>query len=95
MPLLPIASSRVSEPLKNQRLLSQLNADQLAIQRQQDQLSTGKRVVRVSDDPAAAGRAIILQRGIGRVEQLSRNATATESFSTRPPTRHSDASTRH
>lgn len=82
MPLLPIASSRVSEPLKNQRLLSQLNADQLAIQRQQDQLSTGKRVVRVSDDPAAAGRAIILQRGIGRVEQLSRNATATESFYT-------------
>jgi len=80
MAVLPIASSRVSEPLKNQRLLSQLNADQIAIQKGYDQLSTGKRVNRVSDDPAAAGRAIVLQRGIGRVEQLSRNAVATESF---------------
>ena len=80
MAVLPIASSRVSEPLKNQRLLSQLNADQIAIQRDYDQLSTGKRVNRVSDDPAAAGRAIVLQRGIGRVEQLSRNAVTTESY---------------
>lgn len=80
MAILPIASSRVSEPLKNQRLLSQLNSDQIGIQRNLDQLSTGKRVVRVSDDPAAAGRAIVLQRGIGRVEQLSRNAATTESF---------------
>ncbi len=82
MALLPISTTRVSEPLKNQRLLFQLNNDQLAIQNQYDQLSSGKRVTRVSDDPAAAGRAIILQRGISRVEQLSRNASVTESFYT-------------
>jgi len=82
MPILPVALSRVSEPLKSTRLLSQLNADQLAIQRQYDQLSTGQRVSRFSDDPAAAGRAIILQRGISRAEQLSRNAGVTESFYT-------------
>lgn len=80
MGILPVASSRVSEPLKTTRLLHQLNADQIAIQRSYDQLSSGKRVSRVSDDPAAAGRAIVLQRGISRVEQLTRNAGVTQSF---------------
>ncbi len=80
MALLPISSTRVSEPLKNQRLLNQLNSDQIALQRQFDQLSSGQRVTRVSDDPAAAGRAIILQRGISRADQLSRNAGVTQSF---------------
>lgn len=80
MGVLPVAGSRVTEPLKTARLVSQLNADQLAIQRAFDQLSSGRRVTKVSDDPAAAGRAIILQRGISRGEQLSRNAGVTESF---------------
>jgi flagellin-like hook-associated protein FlgL len=52
MGIMPVASSRVSEPLKTSRLLYQLNADQIAIQKSYDQLSTGKRVTRVSDDPA-------------------------------------------
>jgi len=80
MASLPISISRVSDPLKNQRLLSQLNADQVALQRSFDQMSTGLRVTKVSDDPAAAGRAITLQRGISRSEQLSRNAGITRSF---------------
>jgi len=80
MSLLPVGLSRISEPLKNQRLLGQLNTDQLAIQRLSDQLSTGKRINRISDDPAAAGRAFILQRGINRTEQFSRNAGVTASF---------------
>lgn len=80
MTSLPISISRVSDPLKNQRLLSQLNADQVALQRSFDQMSTGLRVSKISDDPAAAGRAITLQRGIHRSEQLSRNANVTRSF---------------
>jgi flagellar hook-associated protein 3 FlgL len=80
MSSLPISISRVSDPLKNLRLLSQLNADQVALQRSFDQMSTGLRVSKVSDDPAAAGRAITLQRGISRTEQLSRNANVTRSF---------------
>lgn len=82
MASLPISVSRVSDPLKNQRLLNQLNADQVALQRSFDQMSTGLRVSTVSDDPAAAGRAITLQRGISRSEQLSRNANVTRSFYT-------------
>lgn len=80
MSLLPVSTNRVSTPLTNQRLLFQLNNDQLAIQRQYDQLSTGQRVLRLSDDPAAAGRAISLHRGIDRSDQLARNADSTSSF---------------
>jgi len=76
----PISTARVSDPLKNMRLLNQLHTDQIALQRSFDQLSTGLRVTKVSDDPAAAGRAISLQRGINRSEQLSRNAGVTQSF---------------
>ncbi|KAA1262342.1 Flagellar hook-associated protein 3 [Rubripirellula obstinata] len=80
MSLLPVSTSRTSTPLSNQRLLFQLNNDQLQLQRQYDQLSTGQRVLRLSDDPAAAGRAITLHRGIDRSEQLIRNTTSTANF---------------
>jgi len=80
MSLLPVATNRTSTPLQNQRLMFQLNSDQLAIQRQYDQLSTGRRVLSISDDPAAASRAIGLQRGVSRTDQLVRNASAAEAF---------------
>ncbi|QDT05592.1 Flagellar hook-associated protein 3 [Rubripirellula lacrimiformis] len=80
MALLPISATRTSTPLSNQRLLFQLNNDQLAIQRQYDQLSTGQRVLSLSDDPAAANRAITLHRSIDNSNQLVRNATSTRSF---------------
>lgn len=80
MPLLPINTVRTSTPLSSQRSLFQLNADQVALQRNFDQLSTGRRVLRLSDDPAAAGRAITLQQGIDRGNQLIRNANSTSAF---------------
>lgn len=64
----------------NQRLMFQLNADQLALQRQYDQLSSGRRVLKLSDDPAAANRAIGLNRGIDRGDQLVRNANSTLAY---------------
>ncbi len=80
MPLLPVSTIRTSSALTTQRLLFQLNADQLELQRQYDQLSTGRRVLRLSDDAAAANRAIGLHRGIDRGDQLVRNANSTASF---------------
>ena len=80
MPLLPISTTRTSTPLTNQRLLAQLNSDQLSIQKQYDQLATGRRVLRLSDDPAAANRALSLTRGISRADQLVRNANSTDGF---------------
>lgn len=80
MPLLPVSTTRTSSTLTTQRLLFQLNADQIALQRQYDQLSTGRRVLRLSDDPAAASRAIGIHRSIDRGNQLVRNAQSTASF---------------
>ena len=80
MPLLPISTVRTSTPLTQQRLLFQLNADQLALQRQYDELSSGKSLLRLGDDPAAASRSINLQRGISRGEQLARNANSAQAF---------------
>lgn len=82
MALLPVTGTRTSTPLQTQRLLFQLNHDQLDLQRHYDQLSTGRRVLRISDDPAAASRAIGLQRSVEYNQQLARNATTTESFYT-------------
>ena len=80
MALLPVSTTRTSTPLTTQRLLFQLNADQLEIQRQYDQLSTGRRVLRMADDPSAAGRAVALHRGIDRANQLIRDADSTSGF---------------
>jgi len=80
MSVLPVTTVRTSFPLSNQRLLFQLNADQIALQRQYDQLSTGKRVLRLSDDPAAASRAIGLHRGIDHATQIGRNAASSLNF---------------
>ncbi|MEM6689118.1 MAG: flagellar hook protein [Planctomycetota bacterium] len=72
-----ISSVRTSTPLMTSRLMSQLNSNQIQLQDLYEQLSTGRRVNRVSDDPAAANRAISLQRSVARAEQLQRNAGAT------------------
>lgn len=80
MPALPISTVRTSSSLSTFRLISQLNADQVDLQKQFDQLSTGRRVQSFSDDPVAAGRALGLQRGINRGNQLLRNANSTAGF---------------
>ena len=82
MPSLPISTVRTSTPLSTRRLISQLNSDQIELQKRYDQLSTGKRVQSFSDDPAAASRALGLQRGINRGTQLLRNANAAAGYYT-------------
>ncbi len=80
MTSLPISTIRTSTSLNTYRLINQLNADQIALQNQFEQLSTGRRVQKFSDDPVAAGRALGLQRGINRNNQVLRNANSTASF---------------
>jgi len=80
MTSLPISAIRTSTSLNTYRLINQLNVDQIALQDQFDQLSTGRRVRSFSDDPVAAGRALGLQRGINRNNQVLRNANSTASF---------------
>ena len=80
MTLLPITANRTSTPLSTARLLQQLAADQLGLQRNFDQLSTGRRITSLGDDPAAAGRALSLSRDLRQTEQVLRNANATETY---------------
>lgn len=80
MSLLPIVTPRSSDTLQQQRLIRQVNADQTSLQSLYDQLSTGRRVLSGSEDPAAVARALGLSSGIALSEQQARNAQATASF---------------
>jgi flagellar hook-associated protein 3 FlgL len=74
MSLLPVVTPRTSHVLQQHRLTNQVNSDQIGLQRLYDQLSTGRRVLSGSDDPAAATRALGFQYSISQAEQMSRNA---------------------
>lgn len=80
MSVSPASGTRISVPLQTQQLISQLSADQTSIQSYYDQLSTGRRIQRMGDDPVVASRAIGLQNSIRYGEQLVRNADQASSF---------------
>ncbi len=81
-PVSSIPTSRVSELLIGQRVLSQLRADQQALFRVQDSISTGFRIQTPSDDAPAAVRAMGLQQLIERKEQVKVNLSTNQSFLT-------------
>lgn len=58
----PTAIGRVTSQQSISRLLFQIHSDEGAIQKLQTQLSTGHRIERASEDPAAAIRALAAQR---------------------------------
>lgn len=78
----PLPTTRISSLLVRQRLSSQLQRDQLEIFRLQNQLSTGYRISRPSEDAPAAQRAATLQRLIERKTQLKSNVDTGLSFLT-------------
>ncbi|WP_164102776.1 flagellin N-terminal helical domain-containing protein [Candidatus Laterigemmans baculatus] len=80
MSLLPVVTPRTSTPLQHQRLVYQVHADQVGLQRLYDQLSTGRRVLSPSDDPTAAARALSYQQGVDYSEQLVRNTKAASGY---------------
>ncbi len=80
--IVPLPTTRISNLLVRQRLSSQLQRDQLEIFRLQNQLSTGYRISRPSEDAPAAQRAATLQRLIERKTQLKSNVDTGLSFLT-------------
>ncbi len=80
MAISPIPTTRVSEQLLQQRLLSQLRSDQNAIFQLQNALSTGKRFSIPSESPSAALRSITLQRLIEQKTQVRANLVTSESY---------------
>jgi flagellar hook-associated protein 3 FlgL len=78
--LYPLPSTRTSSLLTQRRLISQVQQDQLAILRLQDQVSTGRRIAIPSDDPQAAIKAFTLQRLLAQKNQAQTNLQTTQSF---------------
>lgn len=69
----PVTAGRTSSSQSISRLLYQVNTDTSAIQKLQMQLSTGRRIERPSEDPAAAIRALGVQRALEFKGQVVNN----------------------
>ncbi|MFO1063252.1 MAG: flagellin [Pirellulales bacterium] len=76
----PATVGRVSQQQSLTRLLYQVNTDGNAIQDLQTQLSTGRRIQKPSQDPAAAIRALAAQRGQEFKNQVLTNLKASDSI---------------
>ncbi len=64
---------RVSTQMINERTLSTMLRQQSELSDTQDQLSTGRRVLTPSDDPASAARVLGLNRAVDTLEQYQSN----------------------
>ena len=78
--IIPLPNTRVSGMLVRQRLLAQLQGDQLDLFRLQNQVSTGQRFTLPSEDAPAARRAMTLQRLLERKTQIRSNIETGQSF---------------
>ena len=78
--IIPIPTTRVGDFFVRQRLIDQVQLDQLAMFKLQTQLSTGQRLQVPSDDAPAALRAINLQRLLDRKAQIRSNVQASNLF---------------
>ncbi len=78
--IIPIPTTRVGSLFVSQRLVDQVQHDQLSLFEIQNQISTGYRLQVPSDDAPAALRAINLQRLLDRKGQIRTNLQASNSF---------------
>src|SRR5689334_4019486 len=78
--IIPLPPTRISDSLVRQRLLSQLQSDQLDLFRLQNEVSTGRRITVPSEDVAASRRAMTLQRLLERKTQLKSNVETGQTF---------------
>src|SRR5262245_739473 len=76
----PVPSSRSTDLLMQTRLIQQLNADQVTLQKLQNQLSTGRRITLPGEDPSAAQRAQTVQRLIELKTQAKTNSQVAQSY---------------
>ncbi len=75
MSSIPANLSRVPNLLSSQLLLSSINRTNVDLLTIQQQLSSGKRVTRYSDDPIAAGSISVLQQRLAHGAQVRNNLT--------------------
>jgi len=82
MAILSIPNTRISDQFARQRLLSQLQADQINLLRLQTQLSTGRKFELPSEEPVVASRVIGLQRLLEQLAQTKSNLATSQSYLT-------------
>lgn len=78
--IIGIPTTRVSDLFVRQRLMNQVQMDQLDLFRIQTQISTGHRFQVPSEDADAAARIIKLQRLLERKEQVQTNLRTNQSY---------------
>jgi flagellar hook-associated protein 3 FlgL len=71
---------RVSNSMRVQMLLEQMRTNTLRLFNNQQQLATGHRLLALSDDPAAASRALDLTAVLNRQNQFQRNTNFADSM---------------
>lgn len=69
---------RISSSYFNSRLASQMMASQTRLASIQEQLASGMRVIRPSDDPVGTGQAILLREAQAQLEQHQRSSERAE-----------------
>ncbi|MFO0791467.1 MAG: hypothetical protein U0805_18565 [Pirellulales bacterium] len=78
--IVPIPTTRVGDYFVRQRLIGQVQNDQVTLFNLQTQISTGQRIQLPSDDAPAALRAINLQRLLDRKGQIKSNIQSNNQF---------------
>ena len=76
----PAVAGRTSDSLSRNRSLFQVQAGRLAVQRLEEQISTGRRISSPSQDPSAAIRTMGIQRDLEFREQAIRNLDSSQSY---------------
>jgi flagellar hook-associated protein 3 FlgL len=78
--IIPIPSTRVSDTLVTQRLVNQLDADEVSLTRLQTEVSTGQSMVLPSDNPTAAENGIELMQQIAQNTQYQSNVSTNQAY---------------
>jgi flagellar hook-associated protein 3 FlgL len=73
MSIVPVPSTRVSDSFVRERLIQQVQSDQIDLFKLQNELSTGSRLNQPSDDPSGALQAVSLQNLIAQKQQYQTN----------------------
>jgi flagellar hook-associated protein 3 FlgL len=78
--IIGIPTTRISDSFIRERMLTQVQFDQLGMFRLQTQISTGRRFELPSEDPVAAMRVMSLQSLLERKDQIKSNLTTNQSY---------------
>jgi flagellar hook-associated protein 3 len=81
-PIVAIPGGTISNQFASQQTIAQLAADKLALQKLENQVSSGKALNLPSDNPIAALDAVNIQRTLDQLTQVGTNLTTNQSYLT-------------